>query len=51
MTDGLPSIDDALEETVRDERHDTLLGPEGPTVVRSPPRWAATSSATGGSGT
>jgi transcriptional regulator with XRE-family HTH domain len=30
MSDRLPSIDDALEETVRDERHDALLGPNGP---------------------
>ncbi len=26
----LPSIDDALEETARDERTDALLGPDGP---------------------
>jgi transcriptional regulator with XRE-family HTH domain len=30
MADLLPSIDDALEEAVRDERHDALLGPDGP---------------------
>jgi len=30
MSTQLPSIDDALEEVVRDERTDTLLGPDGP---------------------
>jgi transcriptional regulator with XRE-family HTH domain len=30
MSERLPSIDDALEETARDERHDALLGPDGP---------------------
>lgn len=28
--DRLPSLDDALAETVRDERHDALRGPDGP---------------------
>jgi quercetin dioxygenase-like cupin family protein len=30
MRPELPSIDDALEETARDERTDALLGPDGP---------------------
>jgi XRE family transcriptional regulator, regulator of sulfur utilization len=30
MSDALPSIDDALDEIARDERADTLLGPDGP---------------------
>jgi len=30
MNPRLPSIDDALEEVVRDERTDTLQGPDGP---------------------
>ena len=30
MSTQLPSIDDALDEIARDERTDTLLGPDGP---------------------
>lgn len=30
MSSELPSIDEALEEVVRDERTDALLGPDGP---------------------
>ena len=30
MSTQLPSIDDALDEVARDERTDTLLGPDGP---------------------